>query len=77
MGMYRSTCRVPGNFLNNGCFRISLNIFGKGFSDSMLAHDVLSFEVHDSAFLRGDYHGDFAGAIRPALEWFTEATGKP
>lgn len=73
LGRYRSTCLVPGNFLNNGWFRLSINIFGKGFSDAKMLHDVLCFEVQDGAFVRGDYYGEYAGIVRPLLEWNTQA----
>jgi hypothetical protein len=35
--------------------------------------DLLAFEIHDSASeLRGAYHGQWPGAVRPNLEWKTE-----
>ena len=35
--------------------------------------DLLAFEIHDAASeLRGAYHGQWSGAVRPNLEWKTE-----
>jgi len=73
LGRYRSTCRVPGNLLNSGWFRLSINIFGKGFTDAKMLHDILCFEIQDSSGVRGDYHGEYAGMIRPLLHWNTQA----
>lgn len=74
-GLYRSSCIVPGNLLNNGKFSIDLNLFGKGYSDQLLIKDAIVFEVMDSPALRGDYFGHFGGVIRPRLEWKTIAKG--
>ncbi len=75
-GRYRTVCRVPANFLNYGWFRLGLNIFGKGFSDAELGNEVLTFEVEDSGFLRGDYYGEYGGSVRPMLEWRTESASE-
>ncbi len=72
-GIYRVLCRIPANYFNNGWFSIAVNMFGRNFSDSKMEKDVLRFEIQDSSEIRGDYHGEFAGCVRPALEWRTWA----
>ena len=72
-GPYRASCRIPGNYFNNGWFSISLNLFGKNFSEAKMANDILRFHIQDSHNVRGDYHGEYRGCTRPDLEWQTKA----
>lgn len=74
-GLLRSMFTVPADLLNNGTYRIQLLIFQGGIGDGLVADwdDLLTVEIHDVASdLRGDYHGDWPGAVRPVLEWDTE-----
>jgi hypothetical protein len=46
-----------------------------GISGAVIAEweDLIAFEIHDAASeLRGAYHGDWPGALRPNLVWKTE-----
>ena len=70
-GTYRSRCRIPSNLLNNGWYKISLNLFGRNFSDLKNITDLLIIEVQDCQVLRGDYFGEWGGVIRPDLKWTT------
>ncbi len=72
-GEYMSTCLLPANFLNNGAFRIGVNMFGRNFSDLKSLSDVLTLDVLDGSSVRGDFYGDFAGVVRPLLKWITES----
>ncbi len=74
-GVYKSICQIPANFLNNGWFSLSINLFGKGFSDSVMTNEILRFEALDSPAVRGDYFGIFGGVIRPLLNWETNTLG--
>lgn len=74
-GLMRSSFIVPGDLMNNGTYRVRLLIFLNGFggSEEVDWEDLLAFEIHDAASeIRGDYHGAWAGAVRPNLEWKTE-----
>ena len=73
-GRYKSVCKIPANFFNNGWFNLSLNLFGKNFSDARMVHEVLKIEILDGSTVRGDYYGGYSGVVRPALEWYTEST---
>jgi lipopolysaccharide transport system ATP-binding protein len=71
-GLHRSVCKFPGKLLNYGWFHLSLNLFGKNFSDQVMTNDVLKIEVLDGAVVRGDYFGHYGGYIRPMFHWKTE-----
>jgi len=72
-GLLRSWFVVPGDLLNNGTHRIELGIASGTSNVAFFSENLLNFEVHDVASdLRGMYHGDWHGAVRPHLEWITE-----
>lgn len=71
-GNYRSVCNIPGNFLNNGRYSVSIILFGKNFSDAHTVDEAIGFTVLDGAGVRGDYFGGISGVIRPLLPWKTE-----
>jgi lipopolysaccharide transport system ATP-binding protein len=60
VGLYRSTCQVPGRFLNSGVV--------------IYRHeDLLAIEVLDLAERRvGSWYGKEPGVLRPLLQWRTE-----
>ncbi len=68
---YSSSCTVPNNFLNYGNYRLSLIVFGPNFTDAMEVKNILYFEILDGIMVRGDFHGAYAGVVRPKLEWET------
>jgi lipopolysaccharide transport system ATP-binding protein len=72
VGLFRSTCKIPGDLLNAGMYRVRL-IFGKDDRVVIYKHDdALSFEVQDSADRRGKSHHRIVGSVRPLLKWKTE-----
>jgi len=71
-GLYRTSCTIPANLLNDGWYSISLIMFGRNFSDVVQVGELLTFEVQDNPALRGDFLGKFGGVIRPDLTWRTE-----
>jgi lipopolysaccharide transport system ATP-binding protein len=74
-GLFQSICRIPGNFLNEGRYRITA-ILGKVPSNTqVLEEDLLSFDVHDTGEMRKEYYGGWLGVIRPRLAWHTEYIG--
>jgi lipopolysaccharide transport system ATP-binding protein len=72
-GIYKSICKIPPHFLNNGWFNVSLNLFGRSFSDAKMTHEILKLEILDGSFVRKDYFGGYDGVVRPLFEWKTEA----
>lgn len=74
-GLLRSSFIVPADLMNNGTYRLSLLVFLNGVGANLVAdwEDLLVFEIQDAASeLRGAYHGDWPGVVRPNLAWTTE-----
>ncbi len=71
-GLFQSTCRIPGNFLNEGSYSVTA-IVGKGTSDTQILEDrAVSFHVYDTGEMRKEFQGGWGGLIRPRLAWNTE-----
>ena len=71
-GLFRSVCRVPGNLLNDGTYRIQLHVVRDESVVIFRLDDLLVFEIHESAERRGAWFGKWIGAVRPNLQWSTE-----
>jgi lipopolysaccharide transport system ATP-binding protein len=72
-GLVKGSFIVPADLMNNGTFRIKLVIYLDDTLEVAVWEDVVAFEVHDApSELRGSYHEDWPGAVRPNLEWKTE-----
>lgn len=72
IGVYRSVCRLPENFLNEGRYSVTA-IVGRGISEvQAIAEDAVAFDVHDTGEMRGLYFGQWPGVIRPKLAWQTD-----
>jgi lipopolysaccharide transport system ATP-binding protein len=67
-GLYRHTCRVPGDLLNDGTYRVVLYI-GRNERTILQEDDVLVFDVRDAIEMRHGWHGKWVGAVRPMLGW--------
>jgi lipopolysaccharide transport system ATP-binding protein len=79
VGSFKSTMWIPGNFLAEGGFTVSV---GMGTYQPVIVHfdvrDVLGFVVVDSLdgdSARGDFAGRLPGVIRPIFNWDTERVG--
>lgn len=73
-GLFRSVCRIPANFLNDGTYFVS--VFVASYDGIMIAHvaeeKIISFNVVDTGAMRKEYSGHWVGLIRPRLAWETE-----
>jgi lipopolysaccharide transport system ATP-binding protein len=70
-GLYRHTCRVPGDLLNDGMYQAALYIGSNG--RTVLQQDnILVFDVRDAIEMRHGWHGKWNGVVRPMLDWSTE-----
>jgi lipopolysaccharide transport system ATP-binding protein len=76
-GLLRSWFVVPGDLLNAGTHRIEFAIEVAGGVAELHWDDLLVFDVLDAGDLRGLYHGDWPGAVRPNLQWTTEQIEAP
>ncbi|TFH10001.1 MAG: ABC transporter ATP-binding protein [Candidatus Atribacteria bacterium] len=74
-GEYIVTCEIPADLLNNGLYSISLICGTLDGRDSQRLETVTKFECIDDGILRGDYKGEYTGALRPRLEWQTRKAG--
>ena len=70
-GLYRHTCPVPGDLLNDGTYWVVLYIDKNGRT-VLQQEDILGFTVHDAVEVRHGWHGKWPGAIRPMLDWGME-----
>jgi lipopolysaccharide transport system ATP-binding protein len=71
-GLFRDTCIIPGDLLNEGMHRVELLLVR---DESVVIHsqdDLLVFDVHDSVDTRGAWYGKWPGVVRPVLAWSTE-----
>jgi len=74
IGLVRSRCTIPGNFLAEGTHSIlaAIGTYNPNFIHAMV-RDVISFVVVDNSEgegVRGNYSGgNWPGVIRPRLEW--------
>jgi lipopolysaccharide transport system ATP-binding protein len=74
-GLYRVTCNVPGNLLNEGTIIVTAAIATYPNILHAIGHDVISFNIFDpgSGGARGDFTKEWPEvAVRPLLEWRTE-----
>jgi lipopolysaccharide transport system ATP-binding protein len=72
VGLFRSTCYVPGDLLNDGVYRVELLIVR---DEGIVVHredEALVFEVRDDPEMRGAWLGKWPGVFRPNLRWATE-----
>ncbi|MDR3639336.1 MAG: ABC transporter ATP-binding protein [Isosphaeraceae bacterium] len=73
VGLMRTTCVLPGNFLNEGRYSISAFILNEGGNIEVFQREAVSFTVHDSGAMRGGWGGEWIGAIRPKLAWYSDS----
>jgi len=45
--LFKGTCHVPGNFLNEGSYRVMIMVVQDSSFGIYTHHDVLIFDVHD------------------------------
>ncbi len=60
-------CRVPGDLLNSGLYRVVVNFFRRG-KLLFQQEETIAFEVHD-VVREGAWFGRRKGVFRPKLQW--------
>lgn len=79
LGVSRSVCLIPGNFLAEG--RINVLAAVASYNPTVvhaMEHDAVSFHVVDNSEgdgVRGEYVNEWPGVVRPMLEWTIEHRG--
>jgi lipopolysaccharide transport system ATP-binding protein len=78
-GDYLSTAWIPGNLLNEGLASVDVTICSLG-SPKLVSHaserSAVAFHVQDPVLgdsSRGQFTGQWTGAVRPLLEWTFES----
>ena len=74
-GFFQSICRIPGDFLNEGFYSVTV-VLGKEISNTqVIEENALSFHVYDTGEMRKEFFGGWGGVVRPKLSWYTEYVG--
>ncbi len=73
-GLIRETCHIPGNFLNDGEYKIMIMIVQDRSTSLFQYDDVLVFEVQEVE-RDSNWHGKWLGVVRPTFQWTTEFVG--
>ncbi len=79
-GVHRARCTVPGNLFSEGQVTVIAEVSTREpvYQIHVLEHDSVSFQVVDTGepgSVRGQWGRDIPGAVRPMLEWESEAVG--
>jgi lipopolysaccharide transport system ATP-binding protein len=70
-GLYRDTCHIPGDLLNDGTYRVDLMVVER--EQAIFREDeILVFDIRDDPHSRDGWFGSWEGAVRPQLAWETE-----
>jgi len=75
-GLYRSSCRIPAHYLNEGQHQVSAFVVQDKEKLPVQLEEVVSFFVHDYATTSGGYTGKWIGIVRPLLPWAMERLGE-
>lgn len=81
-GVYTASCKVPGNFFNEGIYKIGVAVteYRKtSLKVHFFAEDYLTLSISESVFdnpLRYGYSGPIPGVLRPSLEWTVDKEDK-
>lgn len=72
-GLFRATCTLPGNFLNEGTYYISVYVVTLGpVQVEARAQQALAFTVLDTGIMREPGGGRWDGVVRVRLPWRTD-----
>lgn len=71
-GLFRSVCRIPGDFLNDGTYLLTLYVIKDQSTPVFSVESLLSFEVCDTPETRSGWYGKWPGVVRPDFDWTTE-----
>ena len=72
VGLFQSTCRIPGKLLNSGSYYVNLLAVREGNRVVARLNQVVSFEVIDVGTRETSWYKKEPGVIRPQLHWDVE-----
>lgn len=64
-GLVEGTCEIPGHFLNDGSYSISLIVYRNSWEEYFHQEECLSFDVEDYRNTSMNFSGKWWGAVRP------------
>jgi lipopolysaccharide transport system ATP-binding protein len=67
-GIVKGTCYIPGNFLNNGTYRVMIKIVQDSKISVLTLKEALYFEVIEDK-RNSDWYGKWPGVVRPKFKW--------
>jgi lipopolysaccharide transport system ATP-binding protein len=70
--LIRDVCYVPASLLNDGLHRVAFALV-EGREVVFWMDDAVTFDVLDDPARRDSWYGKWEGAVRPRLDWHTEA----
>ena len=76
VGLFRTACSVPPNFLNDGLYKVDVYLVRDSDRVEARLDDIVSFTVHDTGVMRQEYTGPWPGTVRPRMAWETEQLGE-
>ena len=72
-GLFRTVCRIPGNLLNEGTYRIRILFFELESTKHIFDHrEAVVFSVTDVSERAVPWYGRFIGVVHPKLGWTTD-----
>lgn len=71
-GLFRSVCRIPGDFLNDGTYGVTVMVVKDQSAEVFTYESLLTFEVCDTPETRSGWYGKWPGMVRPNFDWTTE-----
>jgi lipopolysaccharide transport system ATP-binding protein len=72
VGLYRTACTIPADFLNEGLYKVSVFLVKDVTRLELQVGEAVSFTAHDTGVMRGEFIGPWIGSIRPRMHWETE-----
>jgi len=72
MGLFCSSCHIPGDLLNAGTYRVQLLVIRDQAFEVFNMEDAFVFEVQEARFESVKWYGKIPGVVRPALKWNTD-----
>jgi len=77
IGLYRSTCHIPGNLLNSGFHRVSLLLVRGNMAATYRLDEAIGFEIIDNNERKFAWYGREPGVLQPYLSWSTSCLASP
>ena len=71
-GLFRSICRIPGNFLNEGTYRVRLLFLDNEANHLCDLEEAIIFTVYDTEQRAIQWYRKWLGIVRPKCEWNTK-----